>query len=129
MDVSRRTSIALLGAGATGLIAAGPAAAQAVRAGIVLFDGRFEEARREAIGWSTRGGVAIDTSHHDIGEVWRTTIAERLAADRLAVSGITLYVDQMISATMARDHGLRLVHLRQDAAASGAASLFRWVLA
>jgi hypothetical protein len=45
------------------------------------------------------------------------------------VCGITLYVDQPISARMGSCLGLRLVHLRTDPASAGPASLHRWILA
>jgi hypothetical protein len=128
-DINRRTSLKLLGAGGTALLASWPIEAQAQRAGIVLFDGRFEAARREAVGWVRNGAQAIDTRQEDIGHVWRGVVPDRLAESPAAVCGITLYVDQMISAMMGRELGLRLVHLRRDVTVVGAASLHRWVLA
>jgi hypothetical protein len=129
MDINRRTSLKLLGAGGTALLAAWPVAAQATRPGIVLFDGRFDEARREAAGWTKQGALAIDTRHADIGHVWRNVVRDRIADRPAVVCGITLYVDQMISARMGRDLGLRVVHLRTDPASAGLASLHRWILA
>jgi hypothetical protein len=129
MNMNRRTSLKLLGAGGTALLAAWPVAAQAARPGIVLFDGRFDEARREAVGWAKQGAMAIDTRQEDIGHVWRSVVRDRIAGGPVAVCGVTLYVDQMISARMGRDLGLRVVHLRTDAASVGLASLHRWILA
>jgi len=129
MEVDRRTSLGLIGAGATGLPAAWPAEARQDRPAVVLYDARFGEAAREAAAWAQRGAIAIETRRQDIGNAWRGMIARRLADGGGAVCGVTLYADQMISAAMGRDHGLRLVHLRSDPARDGGATLFRWVLA
>ncbi|HKE43180.1 MAG TPA: hypothetical protein VKB41_01460 [Steroidobacteraceae bacterium] len=101
---------------ATGLVCLGraldvPAAASAMRANIsvVIFDARYEDARRFAEALRRRGARPLST-RGDGSHLWAQDLAEvAQAGGRFA--GLTPASDLLFAHDLARTAGLRLVHL------------------
>ena len=130
IDIDRRT---MLGTTVVaGLAAAAPAWASAARPpSILVYDQRFAAARLEAERIRAAGGLALDPRERDLGLAWRDEIPLHLAKGPVLIGGITLWSDQFICQTFAREHGLSLTLGRpiDTAAQGGAKGLREWTIA
>ena len=129
IDIDRRTMLAATVV--TGLAAAVPAWASTGRfPSILVYDQRFAAARLEAERVRALGGLALDPRERDLGLAWREEIPRHLANGPVAIGGISLWSDQFICQTFAREHGLSLSLGRTiDTAQGGAKGLREWTIA
>jgi hypothetical protein len=96
--------------------------------GVLVYDGRFDRARRFAAAWPAARRFDVGP---DVGRVWTSDLAA-VAEAGVALHGLTTGADATLLRDLARPHRLRLRKWRSyrepSGSAAGAAVLIGWIL-